>query len=282
MEKNWDVFISHATEDKNTIVRELADILEKLHVKIWYDDYSLRVGDSLSKSIDEGLINSRYGILIISKAFLEKQWTEYEYRSLLSKEENGKKIILPIWHNITKDEIKKYSLYLSDKIALDTTKISTTKIALKLTEIIRPDIYQSLKSYLLFKDILKKAKIKKTKSSDLKRQDKPQSKLSKQLEVRARNIYYGIGQLFDFSITESINLYELDLRPDREIQIWEIMNLCYLEIIDKYKITDNEEKKAIANLLLGFSIGQLLETNIISDERMKELWALWKKYIYEY
>lgn len=281
MEKNWDVFISHASEDKDTVVRQLADTLEKLKVKIWYDEFSLKIGDSLSKSIDDGLQKSKFGIIVISKNFLEKRWTDYEYRSLLSKEDNGKKVILPIWHDISKDEVKNFSLYLSDKVALDTSKSSINKIALQLIETIRPDIYQNIKAYFLFKDLFKDSKTETVKISKLKKQEKPLSKLSKSLEVRARNIYYGIGQVFDFNVEESIYNYELDLRPDREIQAWEIMNLCYLEFIDKYKISDGKTRRSVASLLLGFSIGQLFKTNI-ADDKQNELYELWGKYYYEY
>lgn len=281
MGKNWDVFISHASEDKDTIVRQLVDTLEKLKLKIWFDEFSLKVGDSLSKSIDDGLQKSKFGIVVISKNFLEKRWTDYEYRSLLSKENNGKKVILPIWHNISKDEVKKFSLYLSDKVALDTSKSSINNIALRLTEIIRPDIYQNIKQYFLFKELFKNSKTETVKLSELNKQVKPISKLSKSLEVRARNIYYGIGQVLNITIDESIYNYELDLRPDREIQTWEIMNLCYLEFIDKHKISDNKTRKSIATLLIGFSIGQLIKTNI-EDDRQHELYQLWEKYYYEF
>ena len=281
MEKNWDVFISHASEDKDTVVRQLAEMLEKLKVKIWYDEFSLKVGDSLSKSIDDGLQKSKFGIVVISKNFLEKRWTDYEYRSLLSKEDNGKKVILPIWHDISKDEVKNFSLYLSDKVALETSKSSINKIALQLIETIRPDIYQNIKAYFLFKDLFKDSKTETVKISELKKQEKPLSKLSKSLEVRARNIYYGIGQVFDFNVEESIYNYELDLRPDREIQAWEIMNLCYLEFIDKYKISDGKTRRSVASLLLGFSLGQLFKTDI-EDDKQNELYKLWRKYYYEY
>lgn len=281
MEKNWDVFISHASEDKETIVRQLADTLEKLKVKIWFDEFSLKVGDSLSKSIDDGLQKSKFGIVVISRNFLEKRWTDYEYRSLLSKEDNGKKVILPIWHDISKDEVKNFSLYLSDKIALDTSKSSINKIALQLTETIRPDIYQNIKGYFLFKDLFKDSKTETVNISKLKKQEKPLSKLSMSLEVRARNIYYGIGQVLNFTIDESIYNYELDLRPDREIQTWEIMNLCYLEFIDKNKISDGKTRKSVAASLIGFSLGQLFKTDIAEEEQY-ELYELWKKYYYEY
>lgn len=119
-EKKWDVFISHASEDKKNIVRELATILRNIGVQIWYDETTLVVGDSLSKQIDIGLQDANFGIVIISKAFLNKRWTDYEYRSLLSKEDNFKKVILPIWHDIKASEVKEFSLYLADKFALDT------------------------------------------------------------------------------------------------------------------------------------------------------------------
>lgn len=282
MEKDWDVFISHAWEDKDTIVRQLAEMLEKLKVKIWYDESALKVGDSLSKSIDDGLQKSKFGIIIISKNFLEKRWTDYEYRSLLSKEENGKKVILPIWHNINKDEVKHFSLYLSDKIALETSKSSINKIAFRLTEIIRPDLYHRFKAYLLFHEIVKEGKTKTVKLNELKQQERPLSKLSKSLDVRARNVFYGIGQAFNLTVDESIYYYELDLRPDREIQTWEIMNLCYLEFIDKYQINDKNTQKIIAELLNGFSVGNLIEVEGINDNARVELLELWKRYYYEY
>lgn len=82
----WDVFISHATEDKSGFVIPLVNKLKQYGVKVWFDKFELKVGDSLSKNIDEGLRKSKYGIVIISKSFLNKGWTDYEYRSLLSRE----------------------------------------------------------------------------------------------------------------------------------------------------------------------------------------------------
>lgn len=282
MEKYWDAFISHASEDKDTIVRHLADTLEKIGVKVWFDEFSLKVGDRLSKSIDEGLIKSKFGIVMISKRFLEKRWTEYEYRSLLSKEENGTKVILPVWHDITREEVKGFSLYLSDRFALNTSKMSINKLALTLTETIRPEIYRNIKGYFLFKRHFENGKETKIKLSDVKQQEKPQSKLSKQLEVRARNIHHGIGQVLSSTVDEAIYNYELDLRPDREIQTWEIMNLCYLELISKYKIKELKVKKAIATLLIGFSLKQLIKTDELSEDKQFELYELWKRYYYEY
>src|SRR5713101_4545514 len=101
-DKRWDVFISHASEDKNTFVRPLAIALRNLGVSVWYDEFSLCLGDSLSRSIDKGLASSRYGLVVISPDFIRKPWPEYELRGLVSREIGEDRVILPIWHGVTR------------------------------------------------------------------------------------------------------------------------------------------------------------------------------------
>jgi hypothetical protein len=72
----WDAFISHAADDKDAFVRPLAVGLQSLGAGIWYDEFSLRLGDSLSKSIDQGLAQSRFGIVVLSRAFIGKAWPD--------------------------------------------------------------------------------------------------------------------------------------------------------------------------------------------------------------
>ncbi len=136
-ENHFDVFISHASEDKDDFVRPFAELLRDQGLKVWYDEFELKIGDSLRQHIDKGLINSRYGIVILSKAFLEKSWTNYELNSLVAKEIEGKKVILPIWHNISKDDVLRYSPMLADKFALS----SGSK---KIEEMVK-DFYEILK-----------------------------------------------------------------------------------------------------------------------------------------
>ena len=59
----WDLFASHASEDKETFVRPLAVLLGSLGVRVWYDEFALTLGDSLSESVDKGLARSRYGLV---------------------------------------------------------------------------------------------------------------------------------------------------------------------------------------------------------------------------
>lgn len=282
MAKQWDAFISHASEDKDKVVRELANILETLHLKVWYDEFALEVGDSLSKKIDEGLLQSNFGIVIISKAFLNKKWTDYEYRSLITKEENGRKVILPVWYDITVEEVKKFSLFLADKIALDTSKNKLKQIAVKLLKVVRPDIYDNLFRYLMFKKILKDGKTKMVKASELKWGEKLRDELPKSMVVRIKNIFYGIGQCFNSTLERTIECYLYDARPDREIQTWEIMNACYLEFIKANNVKNSIYRQEVAKVLLGFSIGNLRRNEQLSEQELYQLFELWKANAYEY
>ena len=276
MEKEWDVFISHSSEDKDSFVRELVEKLMLLKLKVWYDEFTLKLGDSLIQSIDYGLSKSNFGIIIISENFLNNKWTDYEYRSLITKEENGKKTILPIWHNITKERVKEYSLYLADKFALNTSKLTTGKIALKICEIVRPEIIQDLKGYLMFIELIKNSETKIVESNQLKKQTKTQSKLSKPLLVRAKNIYLGIGKFTNISFKNSVFNYELDFIPEREIQTWEIMNASFLEFVEKYNINDDKIKHWVFRHLVEFSVGITPKETIIEKEMLLDLMKLMK------
>jgi hypothetical protein len=132
----YDAFISHASEDKATIARPLAHALDKMGFHIWFDEFELRIGDSLRQSIDQGLVNSRYGIVILSQAFFEKNWPKYELDGLAAREIEGQKVILPVWHNITKDDVLMYSPSLANKFAVLTKNKKILKVAEELAEAI--------------------------------------------------------------------------------------------------------------------------------------------------
>jgi len=103
--------------------------LEKLGFSVWFDEFSLKVGDSLRRTIDRGLRLSRFGVIILSKDFFAKNWTQYELNGLVSREIEGKKVILPVWHGVTKKEVEHFSPPLSDKVAANTAISSIRKIA---------------------------------------------------------------------------------------------------------------------------------------------------------
>ena len=89
------MFVSHASEDKDAFVRPLVAALNAVGLKVWFDEQELRVGDSLRHSIDRGLARSRYGVVVISPAFLAKHWPQKELDGLVAREEDGAKEFFP-------------------------------------------------------------------------------------------------------------------------------------------------------------------------------------------
>lgn len=116
----WDVFISHASEDKEDFVRPLAEGLKARGLNVWYDEITLTVGDSLRQSIDRGLAHSRFGIVVISPNFMRKEWPQKELDGLVAREIPDVKVILPVWHGITADEIRAFSPILAGRLAVSS------------------------------------------------------------------------------------------------------------------------------------------------------------------
>lgn len=134
--RQYDVFISHASEDKDDVVRPLAMELQQQGLKVWYDEFELKIGDSLRRKIDKGLANSRFGIVVLSKDFIRKGWTNYELDGIITRSVSGEQVVLPIWHNITKQEVIDYSPSLADKVARNTAVYTIEEIACEIAEVI--------------------------------------------------------------------------------------------------------------------------------------------------
>ncbi len=133
----YDVFISYASEDKDDVVAPLADALRAGGLSIWFDDFKLGIGDSLRQRIDKGIASSRFAIVVLSKTFFNKGWPNYELDGLVTKAVDGDQVILPIWHDITKDEVVSYSPPLADKIARNTTTQTIEEIADEIIELVQ-------------------------------------------------------------------------------------------------------------------------------------------------
>lgn len=118
----YDAFISHAVEDKIPIANELCAKLERAGLKIWYSGKELGVGDSIEKTIEKGLNRSRYGIVVFSPTYLAKNWTIREFYTLLAKEIEEQKVILPVLFNISLDELKNKDLVMADRFAVNADK----------------------------------------------------------------------------------------------------------------------------------------------------------------
>lgn len=136
--RTYDVFISHASEDKDAIVRPLATALTGHGLEVWYDEFTLRIGDSLRRSIDRGLANSRVGLVVLSPRFISKGWTNYELDGIVTRSVSGEQILLPIWHAITKQQVVDYSPSLADKVARSTATHTIDEIAAEIAELLSP------------------------------------------------------------------------------------------------------------------------------------------------
>ena len=136
----YDVFICHATEDKDDIVRPLASALRDQDLEVWYDEFELRIGDNLRRKIDGGLTSSRFGVVVISHSFFAKNWPQYELDSLVTREMTGEPVILPLWHNISMSEVVEKSPSLANKVARRTSDFTIEQIAQEIAAVIRDSV----------------------------------------------------------------------------------------------------------------------------------------------
>jgi hypothetical protein len=114
----YDLFLSHASEDKDAIARPLYEALIAEGISVWFDEAVLELGDSLRRKIDEGLAKCRYGVVILSPKFLSKEWPQRELDGLVARETaSGDKAVLPIWHELDRETLLRYSPPLADRLA---------------------------------------------------------------------------------------------------------------------------------------------------------------------
>lgn len=135
----YDVFISHASEDKDSFVRQLAFALRDEGLEVWYDEFELRIGDSLRRKIDRGLASSRTGLVVLSPHFFSKGWANYELDGIVTRSVSGDQSLLPIWHNVTKADVMRYSPSLADKVARSTAEYTIAAIAAEIASVILSD-----------------------------------------------------------------------------------------------------------------------------------------------
>jgi hypothetical protein len=138
----YDVFISHASEDKEAVARPLAELLQDAGLRVWYDDFTLTLGDSLRRSIERGLAKSRFGIVILSPSFFAKSWPQEELNGLFAREIGGAKVILPIWHELGSAELLKRAPMLADRVAARTSE-GLDVVVVRILEVVHLDTGQT-------------------------------------------------------------------------------------------------------------------------------------------
>lgn len=138
-DKEYDVFICHAGEDKDDVVRPLARALRARDVEVWYDEFVLKIGDSLRRKIDKGLIACRFGVVVLSPSFFGKGWPNHELDGLVTREVAGnRQLILPVWHKVTKVDVVGYSPSLADRLARSTADVTIDELADEIAGVVHP------------------------------------------------------------------------------------------------------------------------------------------------
>lgn len=133
----YDVFISHANKDKEGLIDELYESLNRLGIKIFYDKESLIWGDEWKKQILNGVSKAEFAIIVISKNFFDREWTEKELTQFLNRQnKNGQKLILPILHNISMKQLKDKYPGIADIQAINSKDYTCDQIALLFANIL--------------------------------------------------------------------------------------------------------------------------------------------------
>lgn len=135
-----DIFLSHASEDKDEIARPLREALEDRGLTVWFDELKIKVGHSIRQEIEKGIEGARFGVVILSPSFFAKQWTQAELDALFTKKiDSGRSVILPIWHRVTKDEVASQSPLLAGLLALNSATMTLSEIADAIAETVAED-----------------------------------------------------------------------------------------------------------------------------------------------
>lgn len=272
--KEWDVFISHASEDKKELVEPLASLLAGLGSKVWYDNFTLNLGDSLSRSIDTGLANSKFGLVVLSPAFLQKDWPEYELRGLVAKELGRDKVILPIWHNVDRDQVLKFSPPLADKLALKTSDHSIEEIGLRVLGVVRPDLLENVHARTAYQKAIEKAERKNVDPKSLHLGPIRHKELPDDLVGRTRLIRAALIHVYPQTMEFWVDGFKRDMHPHKEIEFWEHIASCYLEYVAIHQLSQ-EQHKAVFGYVFGVASSaddeQLSKYSILLDEGSIEL-----------
>ena len=275
---DFDLFISYAGEDRDAFVRPLADKLARFGVRVWFDDFALSVGDSLSGAIDRGLSSSSYGLVVLSQSFLGKGWPEYELRSLLAREVGQEKVILPIWHDLDRSDLLKFSPFLADKVALRADELTTVQLCVAIIDVVRPDLAEKVQRRAAFLSL--KAEKTPVDPRILKFGPPRHETLPLNLISRVRLIRAALLSVYPHSMEFWIDGFRGDAHPSREIRIWEHIASCFLEYIQITPLS-REQNESVWNVVLALSLGVPISEAVSkagdlpedAEEKIEGLWS---------
>jgi hypothetical protein len=207
------------------------------------------LGDSLSRSIDRGLAKSDYGVVILSPAFFAKKWPEYELRGLTAKELSGSKVILPIWHNVSHDDVLGYSPPLADKRAIQSGRLTPLQIAAQIIETVRPEIFTQIQRRMAWYFSRRKDKIEKVPTAKIHWAPIQHEELPPELVSRVRLIRACLLGAYTHSMDFWLDGFKRDLQPSREISHWEHIAAVYREYSAMMPLNPEQREKVVYLIL---------------------------------
>lgn len=251
---DWDIFVCHTEQDEAAFVKPLALRLRDLAVRVWYDRFELLPGDRLSERIGEGLARCRCRLLVISKSFLGRPWTAYEPSGLVNRfVEEGTRLV-PIWLDVSRQDVAALNPALADLLAIRGNPNNIETCALEVLRVVRPRLYENLS--MLTAAETENARIVTRDFAELKA-DGPirHHDLPSELLVRIQNVWFALRDVLSPSLKETIENFQRDLRPEREILAWERIVGALYKAQDALGVDDLETRKQLFKALFLFSLG---------------------------
>lgn len=250
----WDLFISHASEDKSNFVDPLANRLKDLAVRVWYDRFVLTPGDRLTEKIAEGLAQCRCGVLVLSKAFIGKPWTRYEVSGLVNRfVEEGTRLI-PIWLDVARSDVAAFNPALADLFSISGSPNAIDDCAMEILRVVRPQLHENLS--LLNALDRAKVTVEKRSISEVKTEGPIRHHdLAPEFLLRLQNIWFATRDVFPISLAKTIENFQKDLRPEKEATAMERLVSALNITMDILKSQDLVLRKKAWHVLISFSVG---------------------------
>jgi TIR domain len=255
-ERLRDAFVSHASEDKERFVRPLTGWLTQLAVDVWYDEYELKPGDSLRERIEDGLLRSRFGIVILSKHFFSKPWPRREYNALVALETANRGRIIPVWLDVTREDVLQYSPSLADvnAVLVQGRHDAPLHAAIKLIEVIRPDVFKQIEQHAERAELGKKLSLAASPIFNIPRSPLRHERLHGSLVDTIRVIWAAGYEHFGKSFQETIDDFRREMHPEDEVRQWEHIVAAYLLLLPRFA-RSFKRRHALFSALLSLSIG---------------------------
>lgn len=262
LDRPRDAFLSYASVDSQYVFM-LAEALTRLGATVWYDEFELKPGDSIVASLDKGLAESRFGLLLITPAFLGRPWTEYERVGLINRQvSEGQVVVVPIWLGVGHADVAKLSPTLADQKAIVADPDDPLEAAVKALTVVRPELAQAYLRRLFLNAELEGGPEGIVQLSELE-QEAPvrYEKLPRSLLLRIAVVHEVFADVFDVPWEQTMLNFRRDLRPDREVAIWEMMAAAYTSVARAFADQRSDVSSAVLTRSTG-DYGDLNQTAI--------------------